>query len=304
MPCNQRVPINLASPRKCLDDRPCTRAESPHPGVMAETRVRPRRVAFVGLLACALSWTVPLVAAAGQAGLDEGAVRRFLGELQRSVARDDRGAVSRLMHYPLTVWAAGVRIPIPDSAALLRNYDAVFSPALKDVIARAELPRDGRPAPAVTVTISPSGAFLQGDAITIERVGDRLGVARVSVPLAPAGRGHAGAPSRSDREPKRLIMGLRTVQRAGVLTEGARDSYVIWADKNQLLEVRITGVRQRDIVARILQVKTQAPVDARAREGGRTWIGRIPENGEYRIDVVRLAGGREPLPYLLSMRLR
>lgn len=30
------------------------------------------------------------------------------------------------MHYPLRVWAAAVRIPIPDSAALLHNCDAVL----------------------------------------------------------------------------------------------------------------------------------------------------------------------------------
>ena len=251
---------------------------------------------------CCLS--VMLAATARQAVIDEREVRRFLRELQQSVASDDRGAVSRLMHYPLTVWAAGVRIPIPDSAALLQYYDAVFSSALKDVIARAELPRDSQPAPAIAVTMSPSGALIQANTITIERVGDRLKVTRLSVPPAPVGRGHAGVPSKPPREPTPIMMGLRTVQLAGFLAEGDRDSYVIWADKNQLLEVRITGVRQRDVVARIVRLKTQAPVDTRAREGARTWIGRIADSGEYRIDVVRLARGREPLPYVLVMRLR
>ncbi len=271
---------------------PMRRRSILHPGVIV-------RAWCVLIATCCLS-----AAAAKQAVLDEGAVRQFLGELQRSVARDDRRGVSHLMHYPLTVWAAGVRIPIPDSAALLRNYDAVFPPAVKDVIARAEVPRNGRPAPPVAVMISASGAFIQGDTITIERVGDRLKVTRLSMPSGPAARGHAGTPSSTPREPRRLIMGLRTVQRTGVLAEGERDSYVIWADTNQLLEVRVTGVRQRDVVARIVRIKTQTPVNARAREGARTWIGRIPENGEYRIDVVRLARGREPLSYLLSMRLR
>lgn len=241
---------------------------------------------------------------ARQEVVDDVSVQRFLRDLQQSVARDDREAVARLMRYPLGVWAAGVRIPVPDSAALLENYDAVFSPALKDVIARAELPRDGRPAPAVTVMMSSSGALIHGDTITIERVGDGLKVTRLSVPFAQAARGHAAAPAKSRREPKRIVMGLRTVQLAGFLAEGERDSYVIWANKNQLLEVRITGVRHRDVVARIVRLETQAPVDAQAREGARTWIGRIPAGGEYRIDVVRLARGREPLPYGVSMRLR
>jgi hypothetical protein len=86
--------------------------------------------------------------------------------------------------------------------------------------------------------------------------------------------------------------------------EGGRDSYVIWGDRNQVLEVRVTGVRDRDVVARIVRLKTKAPVDAAAGEGVRTWIGRVPESGEYRIDVVRRASGREPILYGLSMRLR
>lgn len=254
------------------------------------------------LVACCLSATLP--AAAWQARIDQEEVRRFLRELQRSVASDDRVAVSRLMHYPLTVWAAGVRIPIRDSAALLQYYDAVFASALKDVIARAELPRDGRPAPAIAVRISPSDVVIQANTITIERVGDHLKVTRLSVPPAPVGRGKAGLPSKPPREPTRIMMGLRTVQLAGFLAEGERDSYVIWADKNQLLEVRISGVRQRDVVARIVRLKTQDPLDARAREGTRTWVGRIPDSGEYRIDVVRVGRGREPMSYALIMRLR
>ncbi len=260
------------------------------------------RAWYVLVVVCCLS--AALATAARQAVIDEGALRPFLGELQRSVASGDRAAVSRLMHYPLTVWAAGVRIPIPDSAALLQYYDAVFSPALKDLIALAELPREGRPAPAVAVTMSASGAFIQGDAIVIERVGEQLKVTRLSAPLAPVGRGHASAPSKSPREPRRIVMGLRTVQLSGVLAEGERDSYVIWADKNRLLEVRITGVRLREVVARIVRLETQAPLDARAAEGTRTWVGRIADSGEYRIDVIRLLRGREPMSYGLVMRLR
>jgi hypothetical protein len=244
---------------------------------------------------------------ATQDAVNENSVLQFLRELQRAVASDDRKAVAALMHYPLTVWAAGVRIPIPDAQALHRYYDAVFSPALKDAIALAQLPRTGRPAPAVAVSITDSGAVVHENTITIDRVGGRLKVTRISAPLKPIDRPRAaGAPpkSPSPREPQRVVMGLRTVRLSGYLLDGGRDSYVIWADRKQLLEVRVTGVRERDVVARIVEVKTRTPVDARAAEGTRTWIGRVPESGEYRIDVVRLARGREPLPYGLTLRLR
>ena len=75
--------------------------------------------------------------------------------------------------------------------------------------------------------------------------------------------------------------------------------------RNRLLEVRITGVSGRDIVARISSVKSRAPLDARAQDGVRTWIGRIPEDGDYRLEVVRLAAGGAPrLDYLMTVSLR
>ena len=89
------------------------------------------------------------------------------------------------------------------------------------------------------------------------------------------------------------------------LARGERDAYLLSATKNQLLEVRINGVSGRDVVARITGIKSSAPIDARARDGVRTWIGRIPEDGDYRIDVVRLANdGASELSYLMVVSLR
>ena len=76
------------------------------------------------------------------------------------------------------------------------------------------------------------------------------------------------------------------------------------ARKNQLLELRVTGVSGRDIVVRIASAESGAPVDARARDGVRTWIGRLPDDGDYRIDVVRLAAGATELPYVFVISMR
>jgi len=100
-------------------------------------------------------------------------------------------------------------------------------------------------------------------------------------------------------------MGIDRIQRAGALARGERDVYLLSAMKNQLLEVRINGVSGRDIVARIINVNNRAPIDSRAHDGVRTWIGRVPENGDYRIDVVRLATGGDPrLPYVMVVSMR
>jgi hypothetical protein len=86
---------------------------------------------------------------------------------------------------------------------------------------------------------------------------------------------------------------------------GARDAYVVSVKKNQLLEVRIDGVSRRDIVARIINAKNRAPLDARTRDGVRSWTGRVPEDADYHIDVVRLAPAGEPrLPYVIVISMR
>jgi hypothetical protein len=59
------------------------------------------------------------------------------------------------------------------------------------------------------------------------------------------------------------------------------------------------------VVLKVLDAKTGKPVDGKAGEGARTWIGRVPESGDYRIDVIRApqAAG-QTLPYVLVVRKR
>jgi hypothetical protein len=237
---------------------------------------------------------------------DARSVSTFLRDLQGSVARDDRTAVSALVHYPLTVLAGGVRIPIRDAAALIQNYEVVFSPALKQLIARAALPARGRSAPAASVALSADFATIGVDAIRMEPVGGAIRITGITVPLeAPAPERTAGVSRSGGGAPDRLVLRVGRVQRAGALARGERDAYLLWATKNQLLEVRINGVSGRDVVARITDVRSSAPIDARARDGVRTWIGRIPADGDYRIDVVRLTGdGASELSYLMVVRLQ
>jgi len=260
-----------------------------------------RRV--VGVLAIAVA-----TSAAGQrSSLDEGAVMQFVRELQRNIARDDRQAIAARVRYPLTVFVGGVRIPISSVAALVEQYEVVFTPALKAVIADAR-PSVGRPAGAA-LTVTADFASIGADAVRIERIDDALKVTRITVPLAAASApdsatGGSLAP-RHDRPPQRLFFGVGQLQRAGALAAGERDAYLITATKNQLLEMRITGVAGRSVVARMMNARTGKPIDERAQNGVRTWVGRIPEDGEYRIDVVRREAAGEPrLSYLMTVSKR
>lgn len=249
-----------------------------------------------------------LFAAAIQTPLDDRSVADFLDELQRAVGRDDRAAVSALIQYPITVWAAGVRIPIHDSAGLAQSYDAVFSPALKLVIARAVVPRRGRSSARASVEILADGITIGGDAVRIEPVGGRLRITGIRVPLAAPSTDTSASGARgggSSPVPRRISLGFGRIEHSGILRRGQTEGYLLWAKRNQVLDVRIDGVKGRDIVIRIASLKTGAAIDTKAQGGVRTWVGRIPEDGDYRIDVVRLAaGGDARLPYVLVLSLR
>jgi hypothetical protein len=270
----------------------------------------------------AFAWTpgqielpaIALLAAAQSSSLEKQSVAAFLRELNRAVTQDDRPAVSGLVRYPLVVWAGDVRILLPDPAALVQQYDAVFSPALKAVIADATaLPRGGDALPG-SVVVSRDVVTIANDAVRIEPVAGALKITRLSVPLAsvtatsaspvPAGPGGRASP-RVNRQPVRILMGIGRIERAGALEPGGRDSYVVSAVKNRLLDVRVTRVNGRDVVVRISNAKSRAAVDSRAHEGVRTWTGRLPEDGDYLIEIVRLApasAGRLPYGVVISMR--
>jgi len=242
--------------------------------------------------------------AAQTAPLDRQAVVQFVRDLHEQIGRDDRQAVAARVRYPLTVLAGGVRIPIADAAAFVTSYDVVLTPALKALVANAA--SSGR-SPRGALTTTDEFATIGDDAVRIERVNGALAITRITVPLgAAAAPGPTVRPDRGERAParvpQRLYLGVGQLRRAGALAAGGRDSYVISAAKNQFLDLRITGVAGRAIVARLTNVRTGTAVDERAQAGVRTWAGRLPDEGDYRIDVVRLDTGGDPrLSYVLTV---
>jgi hypothetical protein len=271
-------------------------------------------VGFAAAVACsaaaprAPSLLASQAAAPARAALDDRVVTSFLRDLRRAVAGDDRAAVAGLVRYPLMVSVGAVRIPIADAAAMREHYDIVFSPAVKDALAQAAVPGARQPAPRFPLTIAATTATI-GDVIRIERDGDRLAVTGITPPQSASAAPDAVQPGRAAaagrrRSPQRLGLDVGRTQRAGTLGSGERDTYLVTATKNQLVEVRINGVNGRDVVARIVNPRTGAPIDARAGDGVRTWTGRMPETGEYRVDVVRLAPGSAPLAYVIVVSLQ
>jgi len=238
------------------------------------------RIAVLGLAA--------LLSAAPQANTRLDA---FLATVQRACARGDRAALAGLVQYPLAVFAGGWNIPVKDRATFLQSYDAFFTEDVQEAIAAA----------STRLRLDPTAAFLPfGNVLRIKNVGGSFRI--VAIVMPPPGQRVRAA----RRETVRVSFPARLERTAyaGSLAAGEHESYLVRAKRNELLEVRIDGFAGRAIVAHVLN-EAGAALDTRAREGTRVWAGRVPAEGDYRIDVVRTTRDGDPaLVYRLTVALR
>jgi hypothetical protein len=273
---------------------------------------------MTGILLAALGITTGVLAAPAQpAATSEGAIdqrgaRSFVAELQRGLARDDRQAIAAMVAYPIVVLAGSVRIPIRDATFLLESYDVIFSPELKDIVAQAQIADRGRAAPRHPIVLTPGGMSIGDDLIGVQSIGGSLKITRINIPLSSGVAPFEGsAASRAEpskpREARRIVLlsGQRSTQVSGALPPGGRESYIFRATKGQWIEVRVDRVPGRAVIARIFDEKRRAPLDARARDGGRIWTGQMPASADYRIEVQRvIPTGTPVLPYDLIVTVR
>jgi hypothetical protein len=276
-------------------------------------------VFLAAIAVCAASVAVHAQSRYAAAGVDDERVDAFLEQLQRASARNDRQAIAAMIQYPIAVIVGGgLRVPVENAAALIERYDVIFTPDLKEIIAhtRASAGR-GRVPAKYPLGVTPDGLVIGRNALLIKPIAGSLKITSITVPAAsssvahdarPVERASAGsARSARQQEPQRILFraGQRSRQFSGALSLRETDSFIVWAKQGQLLEIRVDGVRGRDIVARVRDAASQSAIDTRAAEGTRAWTGRVGASGDYRIDVVRLASAGEPLlPYLLIVSLK
>lgn len=222
----------------------------------------------------------------------DSAATSFLGELRRASARGDRQALAALVRFPIVVTIGSLRVPIENARAFVERFDAVFTPELKDAVARSAQN-------AGTVSITPERVAIGADLIVARAAGGTWRIVEIRVPPPKAAGAGGGAAQRIS-----VRAGPNPTQMTGALSGGAMDSYLVRAARGQLLEIRIEGVQGRDIVARIFEAASGVAIDARTKDGVRAWSGRVAADGDYRIDVVRLKPGADVQPYTLSVRTR
>ena len=253
-------------------------------------------------LLCAATLTIALLGA-GQATSPAPAKpdRRhaFLSELQRAVSADDRRTVASLVHYPLTVLVGGFQVPLADATALLKSYDAVFTPDLQAVVAESGLARQGAPPPKYPARIVEDGMTIGAGYLWIQQFGNSYRIARVIVPTAGTIR-----PARRAATRVSFPNGL-TSQLSGMLERrDETQTYLVKAQQGQSLRVSITGFRGTDATLKVSDAKG-APLPGVTAPAARIWTGTVSENGDYRIEVVRSAPDTEPaLLFVISVTLR
>lgn len=238
-----------------------------------------------------------LVAAADQ-GSPAPSLPPFVAALQQAVAKNDRPAVAAMLRYPLTVTTSGLQIPISDAKTFVSLYDTVMTPALRQVIARARVPVEGKPAAGAVRT--DDGGITFENAVTIAPVGNQYRVTALALPTAP----RSTSPGEMVERQLTFRVGQPT-QVSGTLAPGGRDRFVFYATRGALVDARLSGVPGRSVLLRVVEAGSGKPVDTRADTGTRVWTGRISADGSYRIEVVRQPdSGTEPLIYTLSVALK
>ena len=221
---------------------------------------------------------------------DSRQVDAFLAQLQRASQAGDRNAIAAMIRYPIIVGIGGLRVPFADAAGLLARYDDIFTPALRDAIARGSS--------GVVVEIVDGQARITS--ITVPPDADESSVAGVPPVDAPSGGSRR-------QEPRRIAIrvGPRPTQIPGVLARDGADMLILYLPKGRLASVRLERVPVGAAVIRVVHATTGAPLAARPSADGRFVSGRPTENGDYRIEVRRTDKTDEAhLPYMLSLSLK
>jgi hypothetical protein len=214
----------------------------------------------------------------------------FVAQLQRASQGNDRNAIAAMIAYPLMISiGGGVRIPIADAATFLARYDDIFTPELRDAIAR------------------------RTDAVVIQPVNDELRITSIAVP-GPIASAGPPAPAPVDaknggvvRPASRRIairVGPRPTQIPGTLSGDSIDTLILYLPKGKLATVRLERVPAGTAAIRVVHARTGAPLAARISADARFVSGRPTEDGDYRIEVRRIGSDAGHLPYMLSLTLR
>jgi hypothetical protein len=236
--------------------------------------------------------TAVATAASAQSAAD-GRARSFARALADAMARRDKAAVAAMMRFPVVALAGGFPIPISDRATLFQVYDVVFTPELRCVVEAS--------AGSKSLAVDADGVTLGDSRVRADNVNGALKITRINVP--PASGNAPPPPSKPQRAGIRW--GKGEAQFAGRLYGDGVDSYIVSAQRGDVLEARIERFPGRGASLRVVDLKSGRPLEQPGGAAPRLWTDTIQQAGEYRVDVVRHAPYcQPPFTYLLTITLR
>lgn len=225
--------------------------------------------------------------------------RGFATELQRALRTGDRQAVASLVRYPARVSVQQRPYPIyvRDRDALEQMYDLVFTPHLRCAIVESREPVAGEPRPTHTLLLAKGVVSLASGRVIAERTHGKYQITRLT---------SFGDTSTRLGKPRLVTFssGQRKVERGGRVPELGADGYIVVANAGDRLRAAISGFPAGSLWLRVSRRGSDTFLDGGGK-GDSVWDSRLPEAGEYLVEVVRRAQYCEPpvIGHLLSISL-
>jgi hypothetical protein len=254
-----------------------------------------RRRAAAAVVVAALVW---VRAGAQPLPVDAEAARSFQQRLVAAIAAGNRARVAGFFAFPLRVTAVlPYPIPVETRADFLRMYDLLFTPEMRCAIEESRLATPGARQPPWEMRIADGAVSLASGRVIATRTAAGLRITGFTILGAP--------PSSGGRT---RTVGLRwgsgQTQYAGRLALAERDRYQIPARKGDRLQARIERFPGRALQLQVTHRATKQVVRGAAGEFARTWAARLPEDGDYDVEVIRRAPYCDPpVEYLLTIAL-
>ncbi len=230
--------------------------------------------------------------------------RAFATELQRALRTGDRQAVMRVVRYParVSVLQRPHPIYIKDRDALDQMYDMVFTPHLRCAVVDSREPVPGEPRPRHTLLLARGVVSLAGGRVIAEGAQGKYQITRLT---------SFGDTSTRLGTPRPVIFpaGQQTVERGGRVAELGADGYIVTASAGDRLRAAISGFPAGSLSLRVSRPGSDRLLDgagqARGGKGDNAWEARLPEAGEYLVEVVRRAPYCDPpvISHVLSLSL-
>ena len=259
------------------------------------TRTLLASIVLVQLCAVVLLSQAPATQATGSG---QGRAASFVSTVAQAVGRRDRAAVAELMRYPATATVGGIGVPLRTRNELLVLYDSVFTGELRCSLDKSVAGGAG------AIRLEPGAVTFAEGRIRAEDVGGAFKITRISVPPA------SGTAPPPPSKPKAVPLRRGNNQFAGRLYGDGVDGYIVSLKKGDVVQARIEQFPGRSAALHIVEQKTGKSLDRPALGGAgasapRFWTDTIREDGEYRVEVVRLASYCAPsFTYLLTITLK